>query len=156
MPHRYEAATADDARVVVIDGASVADTADDGAIWVDEDPPAGAHAIAIGNPWSTAYAVTGTIDELETWAVGVVEKIRAVRPENLPATATPVFDVRDHFTPEELETLVVTAAEALQGNPENLTSIQIRLAERAYAIFLADDEDAEDEGQAGGDDERSE
>jgi hypothetical protein len=39
------------------------------------------------------------------------------------------------FTPADLEALVITAAEAVHGQPADLSSRQRALAERAYALL---------------------
>ena len=53
-------------------------------------------------------------------------------------TPAPVIDVRDHFTPDELVDLAVAAAEAIHGNPDNLSEAQITLAGRAFTLLLDD------------------
>ena len=40
------------------------------------------------------------------------------------------------FAPADLEALVITAAEAVHGQPDELSSRQRELAARAYALFL--------------------
>ena len=42
------------------------------------------------------------------------------------------------FTPAELEALVITAAQAVHGQREDLSSRQVDLARRAYALLHDD------------------
>jgi diguanylate cyclase (GGDEF)-like protein len=49
------------------------------------------------------------------------------------------------FTPAEIEALVITAADAVYGQGDDLSSRQRELAARAYHLLHADDEDVEDD-----------
>jgi hypothetical protein len=40
------------------------------------------------------------------------------------------------FTTDEIEALVLTAAEAVHGNPDDLSERQVGLARRAYALMM--------------------
>ncbi len=40
---------------------------DTDSLWDDEFPSEGRHALIIGNPWASAYAVVGTPAQLRDW-----------------------------------------------------------------------------------------
>lgn len=122
MGKRYEVGTTG-VEVDLIDGRD-----DDGDIWVDEDPEPGEFALAIGDPWSSAYAVVGTLDELEKWVGELADMVRErraqaaggasmVRLPGQPDTATVSYyhpGRRHGVTLRAGETVSLTAAAARQ------------------------------------------
>ncbi|NUR59340.1 MAG: hypothetical protein HOV87_11825 [Catenulispora sp.] len=45
-----------------------------------EDAPAGRHALVIGNPWASAYAIVGSHDELRRFAADLNGRLTATDP----------------------------------------------------------------------------
>jgi diguanylate cyclase (GGDEF)-like protein len=55
--------------------------------------------------------------------------------EALPAASVVLIGISAAFTATDLEALVITAAEAVHGQPEDLSSRQRELADRAYSLL---------------------
>jgi len=49
---------------------------DEGSLWDDEFTSEGRHALLIGNPWATAYAVIGTPDQLRAFVGRAADMVK--------------------------------------------------------------------------------
>lgn len=83
----------------------------------------------------------GGLDPDAEWAFRAVE--HALRNAT---TARPTYTgLAAAFTPEEIEALIITAADAAVGaGLDSLSRRQLELAHRAYALLLADSDDTDD------------
>ncbi|WP_327378737.1 hypothetical protein OG393_33005 (plasmid) [Streptomyces sp. NBC_01216] len=67
-------------------------------------------------------------------------------PETDPVTAlaADLIGISASFTPLEVEGLVRTAAEAVHGDPDDLSTLQLELAARAHALMAEEAEETTD------------
>lgn len=72
MTQRYEAS---DAVSVPVDVIGPDNT--EAGLWDDEFPADGRHALTIGDPWASAYAVVGTLPELVALAGRITAAVHA-------------------------------------------------------------------------------
>ncbi len=125
----------------------------------DQAPPATAAGHINIEPTPAGYrAIAGIADREKARYARLADRIAPIieAAELLDAPTGPprppergagvvLVGISAEFTPADIEALVITAAEAVYGQPDDLSSRQHELAARAYALLQADIDGEPDE-----------
>jgi hypothetical protein len=118
-------------------------------MWLDDEDnlvlrPVDDHRVDLLNP--PAPPEYGFLDPDAEWELRAVEHALREATGVRPA----LTGLAGEFTPDEVEALIITAADAAAGGGlECLSRRQLELAHRAYALLLADADEPADDGEGG-------